>query len=199
MASKPRWLLQIPQIIEQLSELDAPVVDRAVCERLFGIKRRRAIELMQRFGGYRSGNAVLLNRSDLIHSLEAIAGNPEVERERERKRRLSEQLSKLEKHRRAAAVRIPVGPEASDCTVADLPAGISFEPGRLTVKYNGVEELLARLFELAKAAANDYDAFSMTAGGVPETASGAYMPKPGLNVKGEPNNPTLEETGGRRP
>ena len=66
MPAKPSWLLQIPKIIHQLEALDMPVIDRGACERLFGVKRRRAIALMQSFAGYRSANVVLVDRSALI-------------------------------------------------------------------------------------------------------------------------------------
>jgi len=163
MAAKSRWLMQIPNIIEELSKLDTPVVDRAIWESIFGVKRRRAIDLMQRFGGYQAGNTVLIDRLTLICQLRAMHDEPEVERERERKQRLSERLVQLQKHRRAAAVRIPVGPEAAHCMVADLPPGVCFEPGKLTIQYDGVENLLSRLYELAQAAANDFDRFTVTA------------------------------------
>lgn len=170
MAAKSQWLLQIPYIIEQLSALDAPVVDRAVCERLFGVKRRRAITLMQQFGGYQAGNTILIDRLALMAHLQRKLNEPQIEEEKQRKQRLSEHLAKLEKHRRAAAVRIPVGPEAVNCTVADLSPGVRFESGKLIVKYQGVEELLARLFELAKSAANDFDSFAEAAQALPATA-----------------------------
>ena len=51
MPAKAMWLLQIPEILSQLETFDVPVVDRAIVERLFGLRRRRAIELMHRFGG----------------------------------------------------------------------------------------------------------------------------------------------------
>ena len=165
MAAKARWLLEIPSIVEQLMSLNTPVVDRAICERMFRVQRRRAIDLMQRFGGYRSGNTVLLNRLDLIRRLQEMATDPDIEQEHERKRRLSDHLVKLEKYRRAAAVQIHVSPAAANGTAADLPASISFAPGRLTVQYNSVEELLTRLYELAQAAANDFDRFTASAGG----------------------------------
>ena len=62
MAAKSRWLMKIPNIIEELSKLDIPVVDRTIYENVFGVKRRRAIYLMQRFGGYQAGNTVLIDR-----------------------------------------------------------------------------------------------------------------------------------------
>ncbi len=70
----------IPAILDQLRALDVPVVDRAAVERMFGMRRRRAIELMGRFGGYRSGNAILLDRLGLIWQLEAMSAGEDVAR-----------------------------------------------------------------------------------------------------------------------
>ena len=61
-------------------------------------------------------------------------------------------------------MRIPVKPETAHCTVADVPAGVRFERGQLTVQYDDVPQLLTRLYELAKAAGNDYDSFAEAAG-----------------------------------
>src|SRR4029077_8723306 len=44
MPAKAPWLLRIPEIAAMLEILDVPVVDRAMVERLFGLRRRRAIE-----------------------------------------------------------------------------------------------------------------------------------------------------------
>ena len=167
MACKSRWLLEIPNIIQRLSRLETPVIDRAMCEMVFGVRRRRAIDLMQRFGGYRAGNTVLVDRAALMEQLQRMLAEPAIEQERRRKQRLTEELAKLEEHRRAAAVRIPVNPKTAHCTVADLPAGVRFERGQLTVQYDDVQQLLTRLYELAKAAGNDYDSFAEAAGPLP--------------------------------
>jgi len=53
MPAKPAWLLKIPQIITMLDSFNVPVVDRAIIERLFGLRRRRAIELMHHLGATR--------------------------------------------------------------------------------------------------------------------------------------------------
>ncbi|MBL8216784.1 MAG: hypothetical protein JNK87_39055 [Bryobacterales bacterium] len=37
-----------------LEELDLPVIDRAGIEQIFGVRRRRAIQLMHKFGGYQA-------------------------------------------------------------------------------------------------------------------------------------------------
>jgi len=39
VAAKPKWLLNIPEIRRQLSELAVPVVDRDMVERLFDLRR----------------------------------------------------------------------------------------------------------------------------------------------------------------
>src|SRR3954452_4169109 len=129
MPAKPQWLLQIPAIIERLRTLEVPVIDRAVCEQIFGVRRRRAVELMHGFGGYQSGNTILLDRRNLIIQLEAVDASSEVGRERQRKARLAEKLDDLHRCRAAAAVRIRVLP----IVAAALPEGVGFETGRLIV------------------------------------------------------------------
>jgi hypothetical protein len=164
MPAKPQWLLQIPVIIEQLRALGIPVVDRAMCEQIFGVRRRRAIELMHWFGGYRSANTILLDRADLIERLELLKGRPEVELEQQRKKRLSGELDRLSRYRAAASVVIRV----HSTHVGSLPAGVDFTPGRMTLEYTGVEDLFAKLYSLAQTAAGDLEAFRKTA----ESAAG---------------------------
>ena len=167
MPAKPRWLLRIPSIVAALSQMEAPVVDRAVCESLFGVRRRRAIELLARFGGYRSANTLLVSRVELIEQLQLIQADPGTEREVRRKERLAEQIVRLQHHRAAANVRIPVARDVHSRRVRDLPEGIRLEAGRLMIEFAGAEQLLSRLYELSQAAANDFEAFRATA----ETAS----------------------------
>jgi hypothetical protein len=155
MPAKSQWLLHLSEIVEQLRVLDVPVVDRAVIERIFGVRRRRAVELMRDFGGYRAGNTILLDRLGLIDQLEAVRAGPDVIRERRRKERLSEKLDELHRYRSAAAVRIPV----RVVLAGTMPDGVAFEAGRLMVEYGSVEELLSRLYALSQAAAQDYDGF----------------------------------------
>ena len=95
---KAQWMLQIPEILEQLRSLDAQVIDRSVCEKVFSVGRRRAVELMHSFGGYRSGNAVLVEREKLMVQLDALDAGSEVARERRRKDRLAENLDHLHRY-----------------------------------------------------------------------------------------------------
>ena len=158
MPPKSTWFTHIPEIIERLDALNTPVVDRAVCERLFGVRSRRANDLMQIFGGYRSGNTVLLDRVSLIRSLQHLASTSEFAWECNRKYKLSDRLNELHRYRRATAVKLPVSTGVRGYDSKDLPANVVLEPGRLVVRFGATEELFARLFELAQAAVDNFDA-----------------------------------------
>ncbi|HZU27479.1 MAG TPA: hypothetical protein VFA04_18265 [Bryobacteraceae bacterium] len=163
MPAKPRWLLQIPAIIDTLAAMSAPVVDRAVCERLFGLRRRRAIDLMRRFGGYQAGSAFLIDRVGLIDALHRIERDPATAEERHRKERLSVKLEEARRLHPAAQVRIAVQPNMHERLVRDLPDGVCLRAGHLAIDFVGVEQLLSKLYELSQAAAYDYDAFCSAA------------------------------------
>ena len=73
MPAKASWLLNISEIVSQLETFDVPVVDRAIVERLFGLRRRQAIALLPRFGGYQAGRTFLVDRRVLIECLRRLA------------------------------------------------------------------------------------------------------------------------------
>jgi hypothetical protein len=159
MPAKPSWFTRLPEIIEELKQLDTPVIDRHICEILFAVRRRRAIELMKRFGGYRTGNTIVLDRVGLIRSLERLQGSPEGAGERRRKHRLAERLDELHRLRSAATVTLPVSRDECVGRHAKLPEGVVLEHHRLAVTFRTAEELFARLYELAQSALYDFDAF----------------------------------------
>src|SRR5579862_8857378 len=95
MPAKAGWLLRIPEILEELRALDVPVVDRDVCERLFRLRRRRAIDLLRLFGGYQAGRTFLIDRPKLVVKLEEIRDSPDFKMEWQRKERLGERLEAM--------------------------------------------------------------------------------------------------------
>lgn len=159
MPTKARWLLNIPTILDQLESMAAPVINRAVCEQIFQVQRRQAINLIGRFGGYFSGNTILIDRISLIERLRKIDSDPDIAIERRRKQKLTDELDKLSRYRTAARVRIPVGPDVHSLTLLNLPETIRLSPGHLSIQFEGVEQLLTHLYELSQAAANDYECF----------------------------------------
>jgi hypothetical protein len=163
MAASSQWFLHIPEIIGQLKVLSAPVVDRALIEKLFALKRRQAIELCHRFGGFQAGRTFLVDRLQLITELERLHRDPGFDAETHRRERLSQIVVEARRLRAGAEVVLPVSPDALDRHMNDLPSGVRLEAGCLTVWFDRPEELLAKLFELAKAAQNDYEAFCAAA------------------------------------
>lgn len=163
MPAKAAWLLHIPDIVAMLEVFDVPVVDRAVIERLFGLRRRRAIELLRRFGGYQAGRTFLVDRHALIDQLRRMAEGEEFQWEFQRKERLGQAVDQLRRHQAAARVRIPVPPNGLSGKMAELSAGVALQPGQLHIEFCGTEDLLRKLYELAQAASHDFDRFRAAA------------------------------------
>ena len=157
MPAKPLWLLRVPEIIAEVRSLEAPVVDRAAFERLFGVRRRRAINLMQSIGGFQCGRTHIVKREDVIAWLEQVQAGSAFDSEHRRKQRVAAQLDELHRHTAGAHIRIPVIPGPSR---PELPSGIALRPGEMAVSFTTVEELLACLYAFAAAAADDYDTFT---------------------------------------
>jgi hypothetical protein len=166
MPAKAQWLLRVPEILAELSALDVPVVDRAVCERLFRLRRRRAIDLIRWFGGYQAGRTFLVDRPQLVAQLEHIRDSADFKMEWRRKERLSERLDAIRRLQAGASVAIAAKPETLRQRLPHLPAGVGLTPGTLQIQFQSSEELLSKLFALAQAIANDYEAFEKRASGI---------------------------------
>jgi hypothetical protein len=163
MPAKPLWLLRIPEIVGQLETFNVPVVDRAIIEHLFGLRRRQAIELLHRFDGYQAGRTFLIDRLQLMERLRSLEEGEEFQRESMRKERLGHAIDELCRDRTAARVKIPVRPEVFSRRLAGLPPEVALEAGHLHIAFSGTEDLLRKLFELSQAARNDFDRFRAAA------------------------------------
>jgi hypothetical protein len=146
-----------------LETFNVPVVDRATVERLFGLRRRRAIELLHRFGGYQAGRTFLVDRRVLIDHLRRVAEGEDFQMERRRKERLDQAVDQLRRNLAAARVRIPVQPDVRGRKIAGLSAGVALEAGHLHIQFSDTEDLLSKLYELSQAASNDFDRFRAAA------------------------------------
>ena len=101
MPIKKTWLLRLPEIRAELTAMEVPVVDRAVFERVFGVRRRRAIQLLHHFGGWQSGRTFLVDRLAVLRQLEPIEDSAEFALELQRRQRLVDFWS-------GCAARVPV-------------------------------------------------------------------------------------------
>ena len=165
MPAKSQWLLRIPEICSELAQLDVPVVDRALIERLVDLKRRRAIGVLHQFGGYQAGKTFLIDRMRLIERLEALQSGVEFEQEQQRKARLEESLDQVRRQNAAAQVTIMVPRDVWNRQIAGLSEQIQIAPGRLQIEFCKTEDLLQKLFELAQAITNDFERFETLADG----------------------------------
>ena len=159
MPAKPDWLLRLPQIRAELEHLTVPIVDRAGIEHLFGLKRRRAIELMHEFGGYQTGRTFLLDRARLVEALQALESREDYGAEKRRRERLGDVVEASREHLLSIRVRIPVRATAARASLDRLAPGVLLLPGILTIEFRHPIELLEKLYGLAQAIAHDFDKF----------------------------------------
>lgn len=165
MPPRKTWLVRLREIQEELSSLTVPVLDRAIFERVFRVRRRRAIQLMQYFGGWQTGQAFLVDRLELLRQLEPLEAGVDYALERRRRERLTETLENLRRQRQAARVALPLEPQARSQDAAALPSGVQLSAGTLTVQFESAADLLGKLYQLSQTAANDFDGFRLTAEG----------------------------------
>src|SRR5712691_1615049 len=155
MPARPDWLLRLPGIIDCLLSLSAPVVDRRTVERVFQLKRRRAIELMHELGSYRRGRHFVLDRDVLIRDLKRMRTGAEFLWEQRRQQRLSEEFDILRKHASLDRLFFLGFQPRKTIRLTHAPNGICVEPGRLTITFRRPEDLMEHLFALAQALVND--------------------------------------------
>ena len=95
------------QIRTSVAALPSPFLDRPAIEKLFGVKRRQANNLMRGLGGYRIGHAALVGREDLLLKLDQMAGPRGYLAQIERKSRVVETLDALRSEARPRRVSPP--------------------------------------------------------------------------------------------
>ena len=159
MPAKPDWLLRLPEIRAELEHLDVPVVDRSGIEHIFGLRRRRAIELMHQFGGYQAGRTFLLDRVRLLEALQSLESREDYTAEKRRRERLRDVVEASREHLLATRVRIPVRAAVVRPSLDRLAPGVLLMPGMLSIEFRHPIELLEKLYGLAQAISHDFERF----------------------------------------
>jgi len=150
---KSSYIERLPAILTEARRLKPiPFFRRRDVEILFGLKKRQAVVLMHKAGAIRVSRELAVDQRDMIAWLERAAASPETSREAARRARVIGEIVECKAENAARAVRIvlpdPVPPEG-------MPEGVSLEPGLLQVRFGNSQELLERLFALARALARD--------------------------------------------
>ena len=159
MPAKPEWLLRLPEIRAELEHLAVPIVDRAGIERIFGLKRRRAIELMHEFGGYQAGRTFLVDRARLLEALHSLESREDYVVEKRRRERLRDVVEASREHLILTRVQIPVHAAAVRPSLDRLAPGVFLIPGMLSIEFRHPIELLEKLYSLAQAISHDFERF----------------------------------------
>ena len=111
--------------------------------------------LMHRFGAQPLGNALVLDRKELIRRLKAIRRGRPFSIELDRRHSLTETLRQARTH----SIRVPVATDIHRIHLESLPDGVTLSPGRIEVAFTNPKEAVQRLYALAQALINDFDAF----------------------------------------
>lgn len=160
MARHPAWFERFDAIcdITRQSELDS--LGRKEMQAVFGCGERDGIRLLHKFGAAEVADALSLSRTALLTQLEAIRSGAAYAAFLRRRRQVAQSLTVARAENVARRRRIP-GSAAFEAgkSLADLPAGVRLEPGRIVCEFAYPEDFWAMIDALADIAAQDPDAF----------------------------------------
>lgn len=160
MPDKPTWCGHLEEAITELRALPYPWVDRSTVERILGVRRRRAQQILQPCVRQQIGTNGVADREELIAHLRQLATGELAYYERRRRERFAKTIQKLHRawtEQTKTFVEAPT--KIINQELADLPSGVTLEPGKLTVQFSTAAEALEKLLAVAMAAGNDLDGF----------------------------------------
>ena len=148
MPDNPSYIHKLAGILaEARSPKPIPFFRRRDIEALFGLKKRQAVNLMHRIGAIRVSRELAVDKRDLVRWLEQMLSDPSVVAEWRRHNRVVDRIIELKAETAARAVKIALpDPKPS----MELPDGVSLQPGLLTISFENDQQLLERLFLLAR-------------------------------------------------
>ena len=155
LPDNPSYIHKVAGILaEARAPKPIPFFRRRDIEALFGLKKRQAVNLMHRIGAVRVSRELAVEQPDLVQWLEELLSDPSAVAEWQRHEKVIKRIVDMKAETAARAIKI-VLPEGAPAN--DIPAGVSLQPGLLTVAFSSQQELLERLFLLARAFATQPD------------------------------------------
>ncbi len=153
MPDNPTYIHQLEGILAE-ARLPKPIpfFRRRDIEALFGLRKRQALNLMHRIGAIRVSRELAIEQRDLVRWLEQMMDDPSVAVEQRRHETVIERIVELKAETAARAVKIVLPDRAPS---VGLPDGVSLHPGLLTVSFDNEQQLLERLFLLARVLATN--------------------------------------------
>ncbi len=166
MPDKPLWYGNLDNVIRELGALEWPWVDRETLEKVLGVGRRRAQQILQPCVTRQIGRNGVADREILIAHLRSLAAGDTAVYEKRRRQRLAQAI---EESRRSAMAQPRVLVEAPTTMaaqeIADLPQGVRIARGEISIAFESPAEALQRLLALAMAIGNNFSEFERLAGG----------------------------------
>jgi hypothetical protein len=148
LPDNPTYIHKLEGILaEARSPKPIPFFRRRDIEALFSLKKRQAVNLMHRIGAVRVSSELAVEQRELVRWLEQMIADPSVAVEQRRHDAVIERIVELKAETAARAVKI-VLPDRKPS--GDLPDGVLLQPGLLTVSFENEQQLLERLFLLAR-------------------------------------------------
>lgn len=148
MPEQPSYIHKLESILAEARKAKPiPFFRRCDIQALFGLGKRQAVNLMHRMGAVRVSRELAVEQSELVRWLEQIREDPSVAAERFRHERVIGRIVELKAEAAARTVKIVLpAPNPS----LELPDGVSLRPGLLTICFKSDQQLLERLFLLAR-------------------------------------------------
>jgi hypothetical protein len=168
MPAQPAWFHRLDRILEALRKMESSHLDRQAVEKLFGVRERRARQLMAGLPGLQAGNAFAVERLALLKRLEETSASGPFQWEVNRRARVADDLERARRLLPGRNVLIPSAPDVRERRLAGLSGDIALKPGELRIEFFGAEDLASKLFELSQAMANDWTTFAEAVEPVPQ-------------------------------
>lgn len=148
MPDHPTYIHKLEAILEEAhSPKPIPFFRRHDIAALFGLKKRQAVNLMHRIGAVRVSRELAVPQRDLVRWIEEMIATPAVRKERHRHETVIGRIVELKAETAARTVRINLPDRASS---VEVPAGVLLQPRLLTISFDNEQQLMERLFLLAR-------------------------------------------------
>lgn len=163
MPANPMYFRRLPEIMKTLQAFSGEFLDRATIEKLFGVRRRTAINLMHKCGGYQVGRTFLISRQQLIAALEKLAAGDAAQVEIERKQRVADLLDEAYMKTVQNRLKVAIAPR-TEAVLLDSLTNVHLGPHELRIAFEDEVELYEKLALLSQALLSDPDGVSKRLG-----------------------------------
>ena len=160
MARHPDWFERLDAILDITRQSTAECLGRKEMKAVFACSERDSIRLLHKFGATEIDDALSLPRASLLTHLDAIRLGTAYAAFLRQRQQVAKHLAVAHAENVARRRRIPGSAQfQAGKSLADLPAGVRLEPGRIVCEFAYQEDFWAMIDALADIAAQDPDAF----------------------------------------